>query len=312
MRSIPAMLLGLLVLLTATTALAQPQVVASVRPVHALVAGVMEGVGEPILLVENVASPHDYSLRPSDLRAIGSAAVVFWVGEDLERTLVKPIANAEQTRSAKLAQAPGVERLERRAGGSWDSHSHDQEHDDSDGLDVEHHHGDFDPHIWLDPRNAKAMVVHIATVLAELDPDRAEAYRHNARRLVDRLEELDRELAAALAPVREVPYFVFHDAYQYFEHRYGLNALGAITLDPERLPGARRVKEIRDRIQAGEARCLFSEPQFQSDLVTTLVEGTGAGTGVLDPLGGDGPSGQAAYFRLLRQMADNLKACLAQ
>lgn len=322
------LLAGLLALLTATTTQAQPQVAASIRPIHALVAGVMAGVGEPALLIKGVASPHDYSLRPSDLRTINGAAVVFWVGENMESVLAQPLVNAGNTRSVELAEAPGVELLEIREGGSWDAHAHDHDthdehdehgHEDHDHDHEEHHeehhekhHGSLDAHIWLDPRNAMAMVAQIARVLGEVDPQRAGTYDRNARQLTDRLKALDRELADTLAPVQEVPYFVFHDAYQYFENRYDLNALGSITLDPERLPGARRVKEIRDRIQAGEARCLFSEPQFQSDLVTTLVEGTSAGTGVLDPLGGDGAAGEEAYFRLLRELAAGLKDCLAR
>lgn len=305
------LLLGLLLLFPVTGWATGPQVVTSIKPVHALVAGVMQGVGEPELLIEGGASPHDYSLRPSDVRNINQAEAVFWIGPALESFLVKPLQSANRTRSVELMDTPGLTLLPIRKAGVWKADRHHQEEEDHHHEGHEHE-GDYDTHIWLDPQNAIAMIRHIGTVLGEIDPAHRSQYEKNSADWIQRLKELDRELATQLAPVREVPYFVFHDAYQYFEHRYELNALGAITVSPEQLPGARRVQEIRRRIDDNQARCVFSEPQFKPALVRTLIEGTPAGQGVLDPLGAKLPAGPEAYFQLLRNLADSLGDCLKQ
>lgn len=307
-----ALLTGLLLIPTLIMARAEePQVVASIKPIHALVAGVMQGIGEPALLIEGGASPHDYSLRPSEVQLINRAQVVFWVGPELESFLQRPLANA-RVRSVELLETPGLHRLSIREGGPWEAH----EHHDAQGKgnheeDHGHHaHDGHDAHIWLDPRNAMAMVRQISTVLSELDPAHQAEYEQNSAALTERLEVLDQELMAQLAPVKEVPYFVFHDAYQYFEQRYTLNAVGSIVASPEQLTSARRVQEIRNLIRSDQARCVFSEPQFEPALVATLVEGTGAQRGVLDPLGTDLVAGPEAYFQLLHNLATSLRTCL--
>lgn len=300
------LLLTLLVVPLPVVAADVPRVAASIRPIQALVAGVMEGITEPELLIEGGASPHDYRLRPSDVRTIDEALVVFWIGESLEFALVKPLANAERTRNVELLQAPDLRLLPLRAGGTWESHeqpSH-KEHQEA------HRHGQYDPHIWLDPHNAMAMVRYMSTVLGEVDPAHKTIYEKNRTLLIERLGKLDRDLVAQLEPVKDLPYIVFHDAYQYFERRYDLNVLGTIVLSPEQRPGARRVLEIRESIQASEARCVFSEPQFRSALVETLIEDTGARHGVLDPLGTALAAGPDMYFQLLRRLAASLRECL--
>lgn len=296
----------LLCSLSATAQAEKPTIVTSIKPVHALVAGVTAGVTEPVLLIQGAASPHDYSLRPSDVRAIGNADAVFWIGESLESVLAKPLANAPGVRSVALLTAPGLTLLPVREGGVWEGHTDDDDHNHAH----DHAHAADDPHVWLNPHNAQIMVRHIAAVLGELDPAHAERYRQNAADLDARLAALDRELAAALEPVKNTPYIVFHDAYQYFEQRYTLSAVGAITLHPEQQPGARRVVEIRDHIRERQARCVFSEPQFQADLVTTLLADTGAQSAVLDPLGAELAAGETAYFELLRGLAAGLVGCL--
>jgi len=307
-----ALLTGLLLIPTLIMARAEePQVVASIKPIHALVAGVMQGIGEPALLIEGGASPHDYSLRPSEVQLINRAQVVFWVGPELESFLQRPLANA-RVRSVELLETPGLNRLSIREGGPWEAH----EHHDAQGKgnheeDHGHHaHDGYDAHIWLDPRNAMAMVRQISTVLSELDLAHQAEYEQNSAALTERLEVLDQELMAQLAPVKEVSYFVFHDAYQYFEQRYTLNAVGSIVASPEQLTSARRVQEIRNLIRSDQARCVFSEPQFEPALVATLVEGTEAQRGVLDPLGTDLVAGPEAYFQLLHNLATSLRTCL--
>jgi zinc transport system substrate-binding protein len=283
----------------------QAEVVASIQPVHSLAAGVMQGVGTPRLLVTGAASPHEYSLRPSAARAISAAQVVFWIGPDLESFLVKPLANAPKTRSVILMDAPGVTVLPLREGGAWESHQHDHDHDHD-------HPASRDAHVWLDPVNAAAMVRQIVATLSEVDPAHRADYERNGAALVERLNQLNQQLAAELAPVNSQPYVVFHDAYQYFERRYGLNAVGSVVLDPEQRPGAKRVAEIQARIRHLGVRCVFSEPQFQPALVDTILAGGSAQRGVLDPLGADLPAGPDAYFQLLQGLANALRDCLTR
>jgi zinc transport system substrate-binding protein len=280
--------------------------VATIAPLHSLVAAVMKTIAGPALLLRGGVSPHDYRLRPSDMRALSRPDVVFWIGPEFETFLAKPLANAADVRSVALAQAAAVELLPLRSGGIWQAREHEgQGHDDT------HDAGDFDTHIWLDPRNAAAMTRAIAAALSDVDPANAAVYRGNRDVLLLRLSDLEQDLHTLLAPVRDQPYIVFHDAYQYFERRFGLQARGSITLDPERRPGARRVSEIRARIETEGIRCVFSEPQFEPALVSTLIEGTGARQALLDPLGTGLTPGAEMYFQLLRDLAQALRECLS-
>ena len=288
-----------------------PQVVVSIKPLHSLVAGVMQGVGTPELLVKGGGSPHGYVLRPSEAKLLSKAQLVVWVGHELESFLEKPLATlGHKARQLELSEELQASLLPLRAGGSWEAHSHhhaaeyDDDHDDA--AHHEHEHGKFDQHLWLDPAMAKRIVTLTADALGQIDPARRDRYQANAKQMIERLDRLDLRLKKQLAPVKETPYIVFHPAYQYFESAYGLNAVGSITIDPERKPGVKRIKEIRDKINRLKARCIFSEPQFQSRLVATVIEGTGARTGVLDPLGADIPAGVDAYFQLLTRLGDNL------
>ena len=301
-------------LLAPWMALAAPNVVASIQPVHSLVAGVMHGMGEPRLLITGGASPHDYGLRPSDARAIAEADVMFWIGPDLESFLVKPLNNAKhKVQIISLLEAPGVTVLPLRTGGVWESHRHHLEGEHAKhGHDHEaDHEADHDTHLWLDPVNAIAMTRRMVAVLGEVDPDHKTDYERNGAALIERLNQLNQQLALKLAPVKDQPYVVFHDAYQYLEQRYGLNAVGSVVLDPEQRPGAKRVVEIQGRIRDRGVRCVFSEPQFQPALVKTVIAGSNARSGTLDPLGAEIPPGPDAYFQLLEGLADALRACLS-
>ena len=298
---------------------AAPKVVVSLKPIHSLVAGVMADVGEPRLLITGSASPHAYSLRPSDARALSEADLVVWVGEGLETFLVRPLrALAGGAEVVELSSVPGVELLESRAGGTWEKHDedgHESEeseagHGEEDDEPV-HRPGDYNLHIWLDPDNAIAIVKATVSALSDLDPDHAADYAKNGDALVGRLTALDREMRSDLAPVKDTPFVVFHDAYHYFETHYDLNAVGSITVSPDRAPGARRVSEIREKITELGASCIFSEPQFAPSVLTTVIEGTSARQGILDPLGADQPAGPDAYFSLMRALTGSLKKCLA-
>ncbi|MGB2494672.1 MAG: zinc ABC transporter substrate-binding protein [Candidatus Puniceispirillaceae bacterium] len=193
-----------------------------------------------------------------------------------------------------------------------DDHGHDdhadEKHDDH-GHD-DHGHDEVDPHVWLDPVNAKALVHEIEEALAEADPENAATYESNAEAVMAKLDDLVAEIDAELAPVKDRGYVVFHDAYQYFENRFGVSAIGSITVSPEVLPGAERVSELQEKVRSLDATCVFSEPQFEPKLVATITENTNAGSGVLDPLGASLADGPTLYFGLLRNMARSLKECL--
>ncbi|WP_309085956.1 zinc ABC transporter substrate-binding protein ZnuA [Chelativorans sp.] len=309
-------------------AAAMEGVVASIKPVHSLVAAVMQGVGEPQLLVKGAASPHTYSMRPSDAGMLEEAKLVFWVGSGVETFLEKPLGTLAGGASiVALSEAPGVTLLDMREGGAFEAHSHgdedhdhgahaeegghEQDHAHADDHDHHHHHGGKDMHIWLDPENARLMVRQIAASLSEADPANAAAYDKNAVALDQRLNELASEIEQTLAPVRGKPFIVFHDAYHYFENRFGVEAAGSITVSPEQVPSAQRLEEIRQKIAETGAACVFAEPQFEPKLVRIVMEGSQARTGVLDPEGASLEEGPDLYFALLRNLADSLADCLS-
>ncbi len=369
-----------------TWAAEAPKVVTSIAPVHSLVAGVMEGVGEPDLLVRGGGSPHSYSLRPSEAQALQQADLVFWIGDDMEVFLRKPLeALAGNAEVVELAEAPGIRLLNNREGGAWeghdhhgeeghdehahddhghddhahDEHAHDEhaeakhdhgehahddhghddhahddhahdkhghddqahddhahddhahdEHDHAEHAHEGHAHGEKNLHIWLDPHNAKRIVEAAVAELSKQDPAHAARYKSNGEAVLAQLDALDAELASTMESVRDLPFIVFHDAYHYFEDRYGLNAAGSITVSPDRAPGAKRLSEIREKVANAGAVCVFSEPQFEPALVDTVVQGTAARTGVLDPLGAEIEPGPDAYETLLRNLANDLQDCL--
>lgn len=280
-------------------------VVASIKPVHSLVAGVMAGVGTPSLIVKGGATPHAYSLKPSEASALEDARLVVWVGPQLESFLAEPIETlASDAMHLALIETKGVTLLKRRDDEAFEAH---EEHEE----DEEHAHGGTEAHVWLDPINAKTFVIRIAEELAAIDPANAATYRRNAETMRERLQNLRKEVAAELRPVHDRPFLVFHDAYHYFEHRFDVHAAGSITLNPEQSPSARRVREIRDKIDRLHVACVFSEPQFEPGIVRTVTEGMNVKTGVLDPLGASLADGPELYFELLRNLAHSLKDCLS-
>ena len=306
---------------TVTEATAAPRAVASIVPIHSLVAGVMAGVGEPILLLKGGSSPHAYALKPSDARRLENADIVFRVGDDLETFLVRPLASLpRRARIVTLSEVPGLTLHDIRSGGVWSEQDHDGdrgeehhahgEHDLGDRDEEHHAHGEHDLHIWLDPINAQVMVDAIVRALSDIDTANAPRYRANGAALHRRLEALDETLKRTLAPLRQRPYIVFHDAYRYFETRYGLTPAGSVTLGPERAPGAATLTALRRAIVEAGAVCVFAEPQFEPAILRMLVADTGARSGVLDPLGAGLEAGADAYFALLSGLAASLRQCL--
>ncbi|GAB4357446.1 MAG: zinc ABC transporter substrate-binding protein ZnuA [Oricola sp.] len=296
------------------SASADINVIASIKPVHSLVAAVMKGAGEPSLIVDGAGSPHTYSLKPSQAAALQDADVIFWIGDGLETFLQKPVETiGGATKTVELIHAPGLETLGLREGGTFEKHAHDREeagHAEA-GHDHDHGAGAIDMHVWLDPANARAMVHEIADTLAAADPGNAALYEANADALSKRLDALATELSAELKPVRGTGYVVFHDAYQYFEHRFGLSPAGSITVSPDVMPGADRLREIQARVRELNATCVFAEPQFEPKLVSVVTEGSAARSAVLDPLGATVEAGPDLYFEVLRAMASSFRACLS-
>ncbi|MGC9456075.1 MAG: zinc ABC transporter substrate-binding protein [Halothiobacillaceae bacterium] len=311
---------GLLACLPASAALGAPSVVATILPVQSLAAAVTEGVTEVELLVPPGQSPHHTALRPSQMRALTSADLVIWVGPNLETAMADVIEALPQSRRLAFEGNRELTWLPARVGGVRIDDSGEEDgqaaphghagHDHHDHEHVHDHRG-VDPHVWLAPENAAAMVQAIADRLATVDPEHAPLYRANAERTLARLKALDRDLRKRLEPLADRPFVVFHDAYRYLEHAYGLTVAGVVSVDARNSPGVRRVAELRDRIRALGATCVFSEPQFPPRIVDTLVEGTHARVGVLDPVGADLPRGPDTYFLLLEGLGDSLATCLA-
>ena len=293
------------------TAHAEINVVSSVKPLHSLVSGVMEGVARPDLIVKGSASPHTYSLRPSQARQLEDADLVFWMGHELESFLEQPLeAIATKGHIVELIDSSKLKKIKMREGGMFDAHAHD-DHDEHEGHD-DHGHGEFDVHVWLDPENAKVLVDEIKLALIELDPVNSSKYESNSNKMNMKLDQLIDEVSNKLESDKGKGYVVFHDAYQYFEQRFGMSAVGSITVSPEVVPGANRIRELKNKINELNAHCVFSEPQFEPKLVSTVIEGTQANTGVLDPLGASIKDGPELYFTLIRNMADSLHECLSK
>jgi zinc transport system substrate-binding protein len=331
--------------LLATTAMAAPKVVATTKPVHSLVSSVMAGVGEPYLVVKGSASPHTYSLRPSDAQALEEADLVFWTGDGFERFLEDALETlAVGATTVELADAPGIKLLAIREGGAFEGHSHGEageehagetaeehaahaeepaqekhaghaEHEHADHVEAhdghDHHHGEneWDMHFWLDPVNAKLLVSYIGDELSEHDPDNSAHYAANVAKTNRQLDELTVELQGKLAPIADKPFIVFHDAYQYFEKRFDLNLVGTVTVSPEVAPGAARIDELRAKISELDSTCIFSEPNFRPAVIDAIIEGTQTKSGVLDPEASEIQEGPNLYPELLRYLTDNLLQC---
>ncbi|MEM6339887.1 MAG: zinc ABC transporter substrate-binding protein [Pseudomonadota bacterium] len=321
-----------------------PSVAVDIAPVHSLVARVMEGLGEPELIVQPGASPHEYSLRPSEAEALQKADLVFWIGEDLAPWMEDAVETlATGAKVTALLEADGTKLLEFRESALFEAHDHDDHsdeekteasdhdhddhgeeehagHDDHDDHDEhadaghddhdDHAHGDHDPHAWLSLQNASTWLNVIATQLSAADPENAGTYFANAAAAQEEIETLSAEVRATLEPVRGGSFIVFHDAYQYFETDFDFPASGAISLGDASDPSPARIAEIQDRIREEGVDCVLAEPQFNPGIVATVLDGTEAKTGVIDPLGAALEPGAALYPTLITDMAKTLADCL--
>ncbi|TNJ45923.1 zinc ABC transporter substrate-binding protein [Phaeobacter sp. B1627] len=325
-----------------TTAIAEtPRVVTDIAPVQGLVSRVMAGISEPDMLIPPGSSPHAYSLRPSDARALSSADVVFWIGDELETWLGDPLEQlAGDARIVALLDLPGTLNLPFRNDAIFaeDHHSsahdheaghdeHDEHHDDEDGHsdhDHEDHdqdhddhahdghdHEGIDPHAWLAPANGKVWLEVIAEELAAVDPDNADLYLSNAQAGQAEIDLATSAIRESL-PTSHGAFVVFHDAYQYFEHSFGLRSLGAISLGDATDPSVARIAEIREAVANAGVTCVFSEPQFNPSLVDTVTKGTEVKAHVIDPLGLELVAGPDFYTDLLIQTGHQFSECLAR
>ena len=295
---------------------AEIKVVASIKPIHSLASYLMDGVGKPDLIVDGYNSPHGFALKPSHAKMLQNADLIFWVGEDLETFLEKPLKSiAKKAEKIELMEIKGVKKLEFRERNIFeghDDHGHDdhKEHGHKEDKHDDHHehaHGEHDPHIWLDPINAKAILSEMAEHLIEKDPNNAPAYKANLKKAHKALDNLTKKVKSELKG--DFKSIVFHDAYQYFEKRFNVNVLGAFTVNTDVLPGAEQLAEIREIIEHEKVTCVFSEPQFNPDIIKAVAKDTNIKTGVIDPLGATLDPGKDLYFDLIRNMYASFKSC---
>jgi zinc transport system substrate-binding protein len=297
--------------LLSTSAFATPKVIASIVPVHSIVASVMGDVGTPELLLSGQNSEHTASLSPRQMSDLGQEGIVFMIGSGLEHKLGQ-ISGSEAVNGKKfisLSESSGVKTLAVRQGGTFETHEHEEE--EHEGEEHEEAILKFDPHVWLDPENAKAMTNAVAAELGKIDPEHARSYKANAAAYVASLDQLAAEISAETKPIQNKPFIVFHDAYQYFETRFGLTAVGSISDVSAAAPSAKRLKEIKDKLEETKAVCVFREPQFDAKYVSVVLEGSKAKQGVLDPIGSELTPGPNAYAELLKNLAKSAKDCLA-
>jgi len=289
---------------------AETKVVASIKPIHSLASYLMDGIGKPGLIVDGYASPHGFALKPSHAKMLQEADLIFWVGEDLENFLEKPLGSiAKKAEKIELLEIKGLTKLkfrERNIFDDHDDHGHDDGHkkkDDHEG----HNHGEFDPHIWLDPINAKVILFEMSKHLIENDPKNENAYRTNLSKAYKEIDKLTSDVTAELN--QSVASIVFHDAYQYFEKRFNVNILGAFTVNTDVMPGAEQLSEIREIIEHDKVVCVFSEPQFNPDIIKAVAKDMNIKTGVVDPLGATLNPSKDLYFDLIKNMSKSFKGC---
>ena len=315
---------------------ADVKVVASIKPIHSLVSYVMDGVGKPDVIVDGYNSPHGFSLKPSHAKMIENADLIIWVGEDLEAFLEKPLDTiAKKAVNIEVMDLKGIKKLKFREKNIFeghDDHGHDEhkedKHDDHGHKEDKHDehkehghkedkhddhgheghaHGEHDPHVWLDPMNAKVIVKEVTKQLVKLDPENGSKYKANSKKAIADLDALTKSIKKDLK--KDLRFVVFHDAYQYFENRFGIQVLGALTINTDVMPGAEQLAEIREVIEHEKVNCLFSEPQFSPSIIKSIAKDTKIKTGVLDPVGATLDKGKDMYQKLLKDMSSSFKGC---
>ncbi|WP_407657830.1 MULTISPECIES: zinc ABC transporter substrate-binding protein ZnuA [Limnobaculum] len=301
-------------LLTAGIAVnASAAVLTSTKPLGFIAAAITEGVTPVEVLLPDGASPHDYALRPSDVQKIRSADLVVWIGPDMEAFLTKPLQQVNEKKQIPLASLDSVKPLLIK-GGEDDDHDeghHEQHTDNAHNHDEhDHHHGDYNMHIWMSPEIAKQSAIAIHHKLLELMPQNKDKLDANLTQFEKQLELTKENIANIMQPLRGKGYFVFHDAYNYFEKTFGLTQLGHFTINPEIQPGAQRLHNIRTQLVEHKAVCVFAEPQFQPAVINAVAQGTNVRIGTLDPLGSKVTLGKDSYVQFLTQLSQQFTSCL--
>jgi len=340
LKKLPFILSILSFLTLFTSANAEIKVVVSIKPIHSLASYLMEGVGTPNLIVDGYASPHGFAMKPSHAKMLQEADLIFWVGEGLENFLEKPLKSiAKKAEKIELLEIKGLKKLKFREKNIFDEHDdhghkedkhddhghdddghkedgHDDHDHDKDGHKEDDHddhgheghaHGEYDPHIWLDPINAKVILNEMVEHLIENDEKNASIYKSNLDKALKDIDKLISDVKSELN--KEISFIVFHDAYQYFEERFNVSVLGAFTVNTDIMPGAEQLSEIREIIEHDKVSCIFSEPQFNPDIINTVAKDMKIKTGVLDPLGATLNPGKDLYFDLIRNISSSFKGC---
>ncbi|GID08813.1 zinc ABC transporter substrate-binding protein [Pseudomonas sp. 008] len=284
------------------SAQAEVNVLTSIKPLQLIAAAVQEGVAIPEVLLPPGASPHNYALRPSDVRKVQSVDLVYWIGPDMEGFLPR-VLKGRTLPSVAVQDLPGL-KLRHFA---EDSHSHAEE---ADEHDHDHRPGSLDAHLWLSPINARVIASKMAADLSAADPANAARYQSNLKAFDERLDALDLRLKARLAGIANKPYFVFHEAFDYFEDAYGLKHAGVFSVAAEVQPGAQHVAAMRTRLQEVGKTCVFSEPPLRPRLAETLVAGLPVKLAELDALGGYTPATAQGYEQVLEKLGNDLAGCL--
>ena len=287
-----------------SSANSEVRVVTSIKPIHSLVSYVMDGIGKPDLIVDGYNSPHSFSLKPSHAKMLENADLVIWIGEDLEAFLEKPLDTiAKKAKNIEVMDLKGIQKLEFREKNIFENYDGHKEHEDHKG----HPHGKYDPHLWLDPINAKVIIKEITKQLVQLDSKNSSAYKSNSKKALTDVDKLTRNIKKDLK--KDLRFVVFHDAYQYFEKRFGIQVLGALTVNTDVMPGAKQLSEIREVIEHEKVNCLFSEPQFNPTIIESIAKDTNVRIGVLDPLGTSLDKGKNLYFDLIKNISNSFKGC---
>ncbi|MBW1254391.1 zinc ABC transporter substrate-binding protein ZnuA [Pantoea allii] len=288
---------------------AHANIVASIKPVGFIASAIADGVTPVDVLLPDGASEHDYALRPSDVKRLQNAELVVWVGPEMEAFMTKSAAALPEKKNLEIVQISGVKPMLLRGGEDDDHHDHDDTEHDHD-AEHHHHHGEFNMHLWMSPEIAKKTAVAIHGKLLELMPQDKAKLDANLQHFEAELANTDKRIISQLAPVKDKGYFVFHDAYTYFEKHYGLSPTGHFTVNPEIQPGAQRLHQIRTQLVEKKAVCVFAEPQFRPAVIDAVARGTQVRKGTLDPLGTDISLGKDSYVKFLSQLSSQYETCL--
>ncbi|WP_436317798.1 zinc ABC transporter substrate-binding protein [Vibrio agarivorans] len=291
MQRIMPLIVSLAIFSTPVKAL---EVLTSFKPIQMITLELTKGVTEPDVLMESSASPHDYALRPSDAMKIQNADIIIWFGHDLE-TFMSRLVDGDK-RVITISDFDGIELREFEDGHSHDGHDHDS----------------TDPHFWLGMNTTRDIAKVLSQELSQRDPANKQRYQENYLAFEQLIDDEKRAITQKLSSVKSHGYFVFHDAYGYFEDEFELNNLGHFTVSPERKPGAKTLISIRKTLAKGEAKCVFSEPQFTPAVINSVTRGSNVEIGTLDPVASKIEAQQGSYIEFMNQLADSFVSCLAK